>query len=165
MLAGTCCLHVTRFCTYREYIKDMLAAFTPLIQSDGNSLGTHETLCTQLLSLQNLFGWGESRSVIAAATPYLVIEYLLQCVIALPQAPYMTAWLHRLILELQRVSPSTVRLVPCLRCVTCTASNLDCCLCECVFIGLSTGLSAYPSVCMLLHALRASCLIFRKHYS
>jgi hypothetical protein len=113
----------------REHIKDILSTFQPLINADGTRVGKFETLCAQLLSIGKLLpaaaaavggeqadgvspdeaNASSSTSKVAAAAPFLVVELLLQCIVALPQAPHLTAYVHRTLLELARFAPTEVR--------------------------------------------------------
>jgi hypothetical protein len=117
----------------REHIKDILATFQPLINADGTRVGKFETLCAQLLSIGKLLpaaaavggeqadgvspdeanAASSSSKAVAAAAPFLVVELLLQCIVALPQAPHLTAYVHRTLLELARFAPTEVRAAIC----------------------------------------------------
>ena len=85
----------------------MLATFQPLIKDDGTRVGEYKTLCEHLLSFPNLLDSSDAaaREAAATAAPYLIIELLLQGIAALPPAPHMAAYLHRVVLELCKFSP------------------------------------------------------------
>ncbi|CAM9779171.1 unnamed protein product [Chrysoparadoxa australica] len=84
----------------REYIKDVVASFEPIIKQDGTRAGSFTIAVEQLLSVGKLAPEG-------CDSVYLVVETLFLLLAQLPEPTYFLNYVGRLLVEMGRVRAST----------------------------------------------------------